>query len=203
MWGEDVRVRDKTKKKIASSLMNLVEKKPIDKITITDITVNCDISRQVFYRYFLDKKDLINWIYEEDCGSVIYTGEERFSVKSWLKYIIDILAEKKNFYMHAIKDDSSKTFEKLILNKTRYYLKKIIKHKTKVELTKQLEFLVEMTARALVDMIILEIESEMPVKKEILLDWLMNGMSKEISDLVEDYEVSMTVVKRVNCKSKI
>lgn len=196
MWGEDVRVRDKTKKKIASSLMNLVEKKPIDKITITDITVNCDISRQVFYRYFLDKKDLINWIYEEDCGSVIYTGEERFSVKSWLKYIIDILAEKKNFYMHAIKDDSSKTFEKLILNKTRYYLKKIIKHKTKVELTKQLEFLVEMTARALIDMIILEIESEMPVKKEILLDWLMNGISKEISDLVEDYEVPMTVVKR-------
>ena len=196
MWGEDVRVRDKTKKKIASSLMNLVEKKPIDKITITDITVNCDISRQVFYRYFLDKKDLINWIYEEDCGSVIYTGEERFSVKSWLKYIIDILAEKKNFYMHAIKDDSSETFEKLILNKTRFYLKKIIKHKTKVELTKQLEFLVEMTARALVDMIIVEIESELPVKKEILLDWLMNGMSKEISDLVEDYEVPMTVVKR-------
>lgn len=196
MWGEDVRVRDKTKKKIASSLMNLVEKKPIDKITITDITVNCDISRQVFYRYFLDKKDLINWIYEEDCGSVIYTGEEKFSIKSWLKYIIDILAEKKNFYMHAIKDDSSKTFEKLILNKTRYYLKKIIKHKTKVELTKQLEFLVEMTARALIDMIILEIESEMPVKKEILLDWLMNGISKEISDLVEDYEVPMTVVKR-------
>ena len=196
MWGEDVRVRDKTKKKIASSLMNLVEKKPIDKITITDITVNCDISRQVFYRYFLDKKDLINWIYEEDCGSVIYTGEERFSVKSWLKYIIDILAEKKNFYMHAIKDDSSETFEKLILNKTRFYLKKIIKHKTKVELTKQLEFLAEMTARALVDMIIIKIESEMPVKKEILLDWLMNGISKEISDLVEDYEVPMTVVKR-------
>lgn len=196
MWGEDVRVRDKTKKKIASSLMNLVEKKPIDKITITDITVNCDISRQAFYRYFLDKKDLINWIYEEDCGSVIYTGEERFSVKSWLKYIIDILAEKKNFYMHAIKDDSSETFEKLILNKTRFYLKKIIKHKTKVELTKQLEFLAEMTARALVDMIIFEIESEMPVKKEILLDWLMNGISKEISDLVEGYEVPMTVVKR-------
>ena len=188
MWGEDVRVRDKTKKKIASSLMNLVEKKPIDKITITDITVNCDISRQVFYRYFLDKKDLINWIYEEDCGSVIYTGEEKFSIKSWLKYIIDILAEKKNFYMHEIKDDSSKAFETLILNKTRFYLK--------TELTKQLEFLVEMTARALIDMIILEIESEMPVKKEILLDWLMNGISKEISDLVEDYEVPMTVVKR-------
>ena len=196
MWGEDVRVRDKTKKKIASSLMNLVEKKPIDKITITDITVNCDISRQVFYRYFLDKKDLINLIYEEDCGSVIYTGEEKFSIKSWLKYIIDILAEKKNFYMHAIKDDSSKAFETLILNKTRFYLKKLIKHKTATELTKQLEFLVEMTARALIDMIILEIESEMPVKKEILLDWLMNGMSREIADLIEEYEVPMNVVKR-------
>lgn len=196
MWGEDVRVRDKTKKKIAGSLMELVEKKPIDKITITDITVNCDISRQVFYRYFLDKQDLINWIYEEDCGSVIYTGEEKFSLKSWLKYIIVILAEKKNFYMHAINDDSNKTFEKLILNKTRFYLKKIIKHRTSIKLTKQLEFLVEMTARALVDMLIFEIENQLDVKQEILLDWLMNGIPKEIADLIEDYEVPMTVVKR-------
>lgn len=176
--------------------MELVEKKPIDKITITDITVNCDISRQVFYRYFLDKQDLINWIYEEDCGSVIYTGEEKFSLKSWLKYIIAILAEKKNFYMHAINDDSNKTFEKLILNKTRFYLKKIIKHRTSTKLTKQLEFLVEMTARALVDMLIFETENQLDVKQDILLDWLMNGIPKEIADLIEDYKVPMTVVKR-------
>ena len=171
-----MRVRDKTKKKIASSMVELVEKKPIDKITITDITVNCDMTRQVFYRYFVDKYDLINWMYEE--------------------YIIDILEDKKSFYVHAIQDDSSKTFENLILDKTRFYLKKIIEYKTATELTKQLEFLIEMTARGLVEMIIFEIEKEMPVKKEILVDWLMNGISKEISDLVEEYVVPMTVVKK-------
>lgn len=191
-----MRVRDKTKKKIASSMVELVEKKPIDKITITDITVNCDITRQVFYRYFVDKYDLINWMYEEDCGSIIYTGEENFSLKSWIEYIIDILEDKKSFYVHAIQDDSSKTFENLILDKTRFYLKKIIEYKTATELTKQLEFLIEMTARGLVEMIIFEIEKEMPVKKEILVDWLMNGISKEISDLVEEYVVPMTVVKK-------
>ena len=191
-----MRVRDKTKKKIASSMVELVEKKPLDKITITDITVNCDMTRQVFYRYFVDKYDLINWMYEEDCGSIIYTGEENFSLKSWIEYIIDILEDKKSFYVHAIKDDSSKTFENLILDKTRFYLKKIIEYKTAAELTKQLEFLIEMTARGLVEMIIFEIEKEMPVKKEILVDWLMNGISKEISDLVEEYVVPMTVVKK-------
>ena len=191
-----MRVRDKTKKKIASSMVELVEKKPIDKITITDITVNCDMTRQVFYRYFVDKYDLINWMYEEDCGSIIYTGEENFSLKSWIEYIIDILEDKKSFYVHAIQDDSSKTFENLILDKTRFYLKKIIEYKTATELTKQLEFLIEMTARGLVEMIIFEIEKEMPVKKEILVDWLMNGISKEISDLVEEYVVPMTVVKK-------
>ena len=191
-----MRVRDKTKKKIASSMVELVEKKPIDKITITDITVKCDMTRQVFYRYFVDKYDLINWMYEEDCGSIIYTGEENFSLKSWIEYIIDILEDKKSFYVHAIQDDSSKTFENLILDKTRFYLKKIIEYKTATELTKQLEFLIEMTARGLVEMIIFEIEKEMPVKKEILVDWLMNGISKEISDLVEEYVVPMTVVKK-------
>ena len=191
-----MRVRDKTKKKIASSMVELVEKKPIDKITITDITVNCDMTRQVFYRYFVDKYDLINWMYEEDCGSIIHTGEENFSLKSWIEYIIDILEDRKSFYVHAIQDDSSKTFENLILDKTRFYLKKIIEYKTAAELTKQLEFLIEMTARGLVEMIIFEIEKEMPVKKEILVDWLMNGISKEISDLVEEYVVPMTVVKK-------
>ena len=196
MRGENVRVRDKTKKKIASSMMDLLKKKPIDKITITDITVNCDMSRQLFYRYFVDKYDLINWMYEEDCGSVIYTGEEKFSLKSWIKYILDVIEEKKNFYIHAIQNDTEKIFEKLILDKTRFYLSNIIKYKTSSELTKQLEFLIEMTARSLVDMIIFEIKNELPVKKEILLDWLMNGISKEIADLVADYEVPMTVVKR-------
>ena len=191
-----MRVRDKTKKKIASSMMDLLKKKPIDKITITDITVNCDMSRQLFYRYFVDKYDLINWMYEEDCGSVIYTGEEKFSLKSWIKYILDVIEEKKNFYIHAIQNDTEKIFEKLILDKTRFYLSNIIKYKTSSELTKQLEFLIEMTARSLVDMIIFEIKNELPVKKEILLDWLMNGISKEIADLVADYEVPMTVVKR-------
>ena len=191
-----MRVRDKTKKKIASSMMDLLKKKPIDKITITDITVNCDMSRQLFYRYFVDKYDLINWMYEEDCGSVIYTGEEKFSLKSWIKYILDVIEEKKNFYIHAIQNDTEKIFEKLILDKTRFYLSNIIKYKTSSELTKQLEFLIEMTARSLVNMIIFEIKNELPVKKEILLDWLMNGISKEIADLVADYEVPMTVVKR-------
>lgn len=191
-----MRVRDKTKKKIASSMMDLLKKKPIDKITITDITVNCDMSRQLFYRYFVDKYDLINWMYEEDCGSVIYTGEEKFSLKSWIKYILDVIEEKKNFYIHAIQNDTEKIFEKLILDKTRFYLSNIIKYKTSSELTKQLEFLIEMTARSLVYMIIFEIKNELPVKKEILLDWLMNGISKEIADLVDDYEVPMTVVKR-------
>ena len=196
-----MRVRDKTKKKIASSMVELVEKKPIDKITITDITVNCDMTRQVFYRYFVDKYDLINWMYEEDCGSIIYTGEENFSLKSWIEYIIGILEDKKSFYVHAIQDDSSKTFENLILDKTRFYLKKIIEYKTATELTKQLEFLIEMTARGLVDMIIFEIEKEMPVKKEILIDWLMNGISKEISDLIENYVVPMNIVKKWKFKN--
>ena len=191
-----MRVRDKTKKKIASSMMDLLKKKPIDKITITDITVNCNMSRQVFYRYFVDKYELINWMYEEDCGSVIYTGEEKFSLKSWIEYILNILEEKKNFYIHAIQNDSGKTFENIILNKTRFYLTNIIKYKTSSELTKQLKFLVEMTSRSLIDMIILEIQKELPVKKEILLDWLINGIPKEIFDLVNDCEISMTIVKK-------
>lgn len=43
------------------SLMELVARKSIEKISVQEIVNNTNLSRQTFYRYFKDKYDLINW----------------------------------------------------------------------------------------------------------------------------------------------
>ena len=43
-----------TKRALEASLKKLLTKKPLDKITITDITEDCGINRMTFYYHFKD-----------------------------------------------------------------------------------------------------------------------------------------------------
>ena len=52
-----------TKRALEASLKKLLTKKPLDKITITDITEDCGINRMTFYYHFKDIYDLV-----EDTG---------------------------------------------------------------------------------------------------------------------------------------
>ena len=52
-----------TKKAMASSLKKLLETKTLSKITVSDITDDCEINRHTFYYHFQDIYDLVEWIY--------------------------------------------------------------------------------------------------------------------------------------------
>ena len=56
-------IRPTTKDLIAESLKELSAVKPIDKITIREISQNCGFTSKTFYNHFQDKYDLIAWIY--------------------------------------------------------------------------------------------------------------------------------------------
>ena len=55
--------RKTTKELLAEAFRELAAAKPIDKITVKDITENCGYSVATFYRQFRDKYDLIAWDY--------------------------------------------------------------------------------------------------------------------------------------------
>ena len=59
-----------TKQALEASLKRMMLKKPLDKITIRDITEDCGISRMTFYYHFQDIYDLIDWICQEEGVSV-------------------------------------------------------------------------------------------------------------------------------------
>ena len=50
-----------TKRALVASLKNQLLKKPLDKVTISDITDDCGISRMTFYYHFKDIYDLVEW----------------------------------------------------------------------------------------------------------------------------------------------
>ena len=60
-----------TKQALEESLKHMLLKKPLDKITIRDITEDCGISRMAFYYHFQDIYDLVEWACIEDASKAL------------------------------------------------------------------------------------------------------------------------------------
>ena len=52
-----------TKQMLADALYRTLEKKPLDRIRISDLTQECGVNRQTFYYHFHDIYELVEWIY--------------------------------------------------------------------------------------------------------------------------------------------
>ena len=57
--------QEKTKYRLAESVKECMKAAPVDKITVKNIVEGCGVTRQTFYRNFLDKYDLINWYFDK------------------------------------------------------------------------------------------------------------------------------------------
>lgn len=55
-----------TKRALAAALKELMAQKPIEDITIHDLTEHCGIRRQTFYYHFKDVYDLLRWMFQEE-----------------------------------------------------------------------------------------------------------------------------------------
>lgn len=67
--GSDMR-RKTAREILADSFRELAQEKPIDKITVREITENCGYSQATFYRQFKDKYALIAWDYTRDMKAI-------------------------------------------------------------------------------------------------------------------------------------
>ena len=55
--------KEQTKYRLAQAMKVCMKEKPVDRITVQEIVDVCGVTRQTFYRKFLDKYDLINWYF--------------------------------------------------------------------------------------------------------------------------------------------
>jgi len=84
----------KTERMLAKSFRQLIARKPLDKITVTAITNNCNINRQTFYYHFRDINELIAWIYTNELHEIF---GEKPTYGTWQEDLLKFLQfTKKN-----------------------------------------------------------------------------------------------------------
>lgn len=77
-----------TKRALEQSLKNLLLKKPLSKITISDLTEDCGMNRMTFYYHFKDIYDLVEWACLIDAKRAL---DEKKTYDTWQQGFLQIL----------------------------------------------------------------------------------------------------------------
>lgn len=76
-----------TKQQPASALKVLMAERPMDKITISDLTAICKIRRQSFYYHFKDIYDLLRWMFQNEAISLLQQHEGALRLLRLFRYL--------------------------------------------------------------------------------------------------------------------
>lgn len=96
-------VSEQTKLQLAAALKTLMAQKPMDKITIAELTGICNIRRQSFYYHFEDIYDLLRWMIENEAISLLKQQEGALLWKEGFLQLFRYLEENRAVCLCALK----------------------------------------------------------------------------------------------------
>ena len=118
-----------TKYALEASLKKLLLQKPLDKITINDLTEDCGISRMAFYYHFKDIYDLVEWSCVEDATRALQGKKTYDSWQEGLAQIFEAVLENKPFIMNVYHSVSREQIENYLFQLTYGLLKDVVEEK--------------------------------------------------------------------------
>lgn len=168
-----------TKLALETSLKNLLLKKPVDKITITDLTNDCGITRMAFYYHFKDIYDLVEWSCYEDASKALHGKKTYETWQEGLMQIFEAVMENKPFIMNVYHALSREQIENYLFRLTRDLIMNVIKECSK-----------DMSITASEQSFIADFYKYSFVG--VMLDWIKKGMKENYHEIVNDICITMS-----------
>ena len=169
---------NQTKQALEASLKHLLLQKPLDKITISDLTKDCGISRMAFYYHFKDIYDLVEWSCLEDATRAL-AGKKTYS--TWtegLLQIFEVVYENKPFIMNVYHSVNREKIESFLYKLTYQLIADVVEEKCSrdhlPETDKQ--FIADFYKYGFVG---------------IMLDWIDRGMKEDYQKIVDLLAVTL------------
>ena len=161
-----------TKRALEASLKNLLLKKPLDKITVKDLTDDCGINRMTFYYHFKDIYDLAGWSCVEDAAKALEGKKTYDTWQEGLLQIFGAVEENKPFIMNAYHSLSREHVETYLYRLTHALVIGVVEEKAAGMPVRpeDKEFIADFYKYALVG---------------LMLDWIKKGMKEDPDALVE------------------
>ena len=167
-----------TKRAIAASLKKLLKEKPLDKISITDITDDCEVNRQTFYYHFKDIYDLVEWIYTSEATKALDGKKTYDTWQQGFYQIFEYVLTNKAFVKSTYHSINREHLENYLYNETYNLLIGVVEEKASDLQIRDSDkaFIADFYKYAFVG---------------LMLDWVRTGMKEKPSEIIERLSILM------------
>ena len=159
---------DKTKYRLAEAAKKCMASSGTAAMTVTQIVQTCGVTRQTFYRNFLDKYDLINWYFEKLLDKSFEHMGRGKSVFEGLERKFTYIRDEQVFFAAAFKYDSQNSLREHDYQLILQFYEQLILEKEGHMPDPELHFLLRMYCRGSIAMTV---------------DWVLTGMKLTPSEL--------------------
>ena len=165
-----------TKRALAESLKKLLLEKPLDRITVSDITEDCGVSRMTFYYHFKDVYDLIEWTWLQEAERAL-DGQKTYDTwQQGFLQIFQLVQENRAFVMNLYHSISREQVERYLYRLTYQLLIGVVEEKSAGMSVRDEDkkFIADFYKYAFVG---------------LMLDWIRGGMKGEPQVLIDRLSV--------------
>lgn len=170
---------DLTKQALIASFKKLLETEPFDKITISDITNDCGLSRQTFYYHFRDIFDMIRWIYNSESLNEIGDREGYGTWQDKIRELFDYTLNNKSLILGTFNSKCRNDLVGYYMDVSIRKISDIVEMKSDGDIAeKDKKFIASVYAYAFVG---------------IMVDWISDGMKESSEEMVDRvYKIVMS-----------
>ena len=158
-----------TKEIIIRTLFELLNEKPLAKITVKDIVERCGVNRNTFYYHFRDISDVVECALLREVDQVFERPVEVDSVLECLEVLVNLIGVNKKAMLHIYCSVQRETFTSALDKMCQYIVKQYVIHNFEEEIMEKEDM------KALMHFY-------KCVMTGVILDWMDHRMSYDLTE---------------------
>lgn len=176
-----------TKHALEASLKRLLLQKPLNKITINDITEDCGVNRMTFYYHFKDIYDLVEWSCVEDARRALAGKKTYDTWQEGFLQIFQAVQDNRPFIMNVYHSVNREQVETYLYEVTYHLLIGVVEEKAvgMSVLQEDKEFIAHLYKYAFVGIMLDWIRGDMKADPHTIIDRLSMTLQGSISSALE------------------
>lgn len=188
-YPENIKKSEKTKYRLARSMKECMKSTSVENITVKQITENCGLTRQTFYRNFLDKYDLINWYFDKLLvKSFEHMGQGK-TVYDTLVKKFTYIQEEQTFFSASFRYDDQNSLRQHDFELILAFYENLICEKTGKVPEENIHYMLEMYCQSSIYMTVKWVTGEVTCTPEELASMLVDGMPGKLTELFTELEI--------------
>ena len=117
-----------TRKSIMDAFIQLLDERPLNKISVKDIVETCGINRNTFYYHFADIPELVEEIVKEEADGIMRSSQGLSSLEECVDAAMRITNEHRQAIWHIYHFGNRDIYERYLLDICGYVVKGFIEH---------------------------------------------------------------------------